>query len=362
LLLAYARLMQPLLRSSARRLRYDQACPTVESHVTRHLYFDPQELYLHLALLCISIMLSIRTACNAQWQQRRIHHMKVLRRRPMLDLVRCCALHSEVNRRQHFANYTLQADARHRENHHHITNCALHSDATHRQHNASSSTASREDLQHTTAAQEALLEESRRAVLLSELRQRHGPRIGAVALGCALSYLDLSSLAGLQLPLEPIGAITTLLGAAPAVQQALRDVRNGKVTLNVSMSVGILAALGTGETLTSSLMTLVILISEVLEELCVDTAHSRVDSVLSSLPSTATRISSDGSSQRVPLADIRIDDTVRVGAGAMVPVDGTVVQGSAYVDEATITGESLPVAKAAGAEVRRLTEHRTSIP
>jgi cation transport ATPase len=277
----------------------------------------------------------------------------------MLDLVRCCALHSDVNRRQHFANCALQVDAKHCQHHQRSASCALHSDAKH-QHSASSGTASRADAKHTTAAQEALLEESRRAVLLSELRQKHGPRIGAVALGCALSYLDLSSLVGLQLLLEPIGAITTLLGAAPAVQQALRDVRNGKVTLNVSMSVGILAALGTGETLTSSLMTLVILVSEVLEELCVDTAHSRVDSVLSSLPSTATRISTDGSSERVHLADIRIDDTVRVGAGAMVPVDGTVVQGSAYVDEATITGESLPVAKATGAEVSGLNDHNTS--
>jgi cation transport ATPase len=312
------------------------------------------------ASLCISTMLLIRTACNMQWQQRRIQH-KILHRRIAAPGHSRCSLHSEVNRRQHFAKCALQVDVIHCQHHQRSASCALHSDAKHRQHSASSGTASRE-LQHTTAAQEALLDESRRAVLLSELCKKHGPRIGAVALGCALSYLDLSSLAGLQLPLEPIGAITTLLGAAPAVQQALRDVRNGKVTLNVSMSVGLLAALGTGETLTSSLMTLVILISEVLEELCVDTAHSRVDSVLSSLPSTATRISADGSSQRVPLADIRIDDTVRVGAGAMVPVDGTVVQGSAYVDEATITGESLPVAKAAGAEVCRLTEHRTFIP
>jgi cation transport ATPase len=277
-------------------------------------------------------MLLRRTVCNIQRQQPQIQHVKILHCR-RAAAIKCCALRSNACHHQRSAT------------------CALHSDAKHHQHCASSGTASREELKHTTAAQEALLEESRRAALLTELRKKHGPRIGAVALGCALSYLDLSSLAGLHLPLEPIGAVTTLLGAAPAVQQALRDVRNGKVTLNVSMSVGILAALGTGETLTSSLMTLVILVSEVLEELCVDTAHSRVDSVLSSLPSTATRLNIDGSSERVPLADIRIDDTVRVGAGAMVPVDGTVVQGSAYVDEATITGESLPVAKATGAEV-----------
>ena len=67
-------------------------------------------------------------------------------------------------------------------------------------------------------------------------------------------------------------------------------------------------------------------------------------------PKTA-RVERDGQSVEVPLSDVRSSDIVQVRPGDRVPVDGEVVEGTSYVDESMITGEPVPVAKSAGAEV-----------
>jgi Cu+-exporting ATPase len=67
------------------------------------------------------------------------------------------------------------------------------------------------------------------------------------------------------LPFEPIGAAATLIGGYPVLKHGWADLRARRVSLSLSMSIGILAALGTGETFTSALMTLVVLLSEQLE-------------------------------------------------------------------------------------------------
>ncbi len=66
------------------------------------------------------------------------------------------------------------------------------------------------------------------------------------------------------------------------------------------------------------------------------------------LPGKVTRLKPDGSSERVPLAELAAGESVLVAHGAVVPVDGTLVEGSTLVDESLITGESVPVARQAG--------------
>ena len=68
-------------------------------------------------------------------------------------------------------------------------------------------------------------------------------------------------------------------------------------------------------------------------------------------PQTATRLAPDGSEQEIPNAEIAVGDLLLVRPGARIPVDGSVVEGQSAVDEAAITGESIPVAKASGSKV-----------
>ncbi|MGW4946494.1 heavy metal translocating P-type ATPase [Actinoplanes sp. NPDC004185] len=69
------------------------------------------------------------------------------------------------------------------------------------------------------------------------------------------------------------------------------------------------------------------------------------------LPDDAERITASGDVDRVPVGDLRVGDTVLVRSGARVPADGRIVEGSAELDESMITGESRPVARAAGDRV-----------
>ncbi|HEX7112616.1 MAG TPA: heavy metal-binding domain-containing protein, partial [Mizugakiibacter sp.] len=65
-------------------------------------------------------------------------------------------------------------------------------------------------------------------------------------------------------------------------------------------------------------------------------------------PKTARRIDADGSEHDVPVAEVRVDDVLRVRPGEKVPTDGVVLEGASHVDESMLTGEPMPVAKAAG--------------
>ncbi len=84
-------------------------------------------------------------------------------------------------------------------------------------------------------------------------------------------------------------------------------------------------------------------------------ARSRTGSAIRALlelaPATARRLREDGGEEDVPLARVRAGDRLRVRPGEKVPVDGTVLEGRSHVDESMLTGEPMPVAKAAGDSV-----------
>jgi Cu+-exporting ATPase len=73
-----------------------------------------------------------------------------------------------------------------------------------------------------------------------------------------------------------------------------------------------------------------------------------IESLLGLVPKTARRLADDGSEQDVPLADVQVGDALRVRPGEKVPVDGVVIEGGSAVDESMLTGEPMPVGKAAG--------------
>jgi heavy metal translocating P-type ATPase len=92
-------------------------------------------------------------------------------------------------------------------------------------------------------------------------------------------------------------------------------------------------------------------VSTTLEERALGRARRAVESLMALRPETALRKASDGSVAEVPAADLRVDDVVVLRPGARVPADGVIVSGRGSLDEASITGESMPVAKEPGAQV-----------
>jgi len=94
-----------------------------------------------------------------------------------------------------------------------------------------------------------------------------------------------------------------------------------------------------------------VLLGQVMELRARSRTNSAIKALLGLAPRTARRIGADGSEEDVPLEEVRIGDRLRVRPGEKIPVDGSVSEGSSSVDESMITGEPIPVTKAAGATV-----------
>ncbi len=109
----------------------------------------------------------------------------------------------------------------------------------------------------------------------------------------------------------------------------------------------------------AAVITTLVLLGEVLELRARSQTSSAVRALLGLAPNAAIRVGADGAEREVPLAEVEPGDRLRVRPGAKIPVDGVVVDGRSVVDESMITGEPIPVEKAAGAAVTAGTVNQT---
>ena len=101
----------------------------------------------------------------------------------------------------------------------------------------------------------------------------------------------------------------------------------------------------------AAVIVVLVLLGQVLELRARSRTGAAIRTLLGLAPKTAQRIDPDGTERDVPLGDIRVGDRMRVRPGERVPVDGVVLDGATSVDESMVTGEPIPVEKAAGAPV-----------
>ena len=145
------------------------------------------------------------------------------------------------------------------------------------------------------------------------------------------------------------GAIA--LGLYPLLRGGLELLwRERRIGTEVFVSVATLVAVLGGETVAGAVVMVIILIAEFIAELNTDRARASIKALIGSVPQTATRRGASGDAT-VPVAELALGDIVLVRPGEKVPVDGCVVAGEGAVNEAPITGESVPRDKAAGSPV-----------
>jgi Cu+-exporting ATPase len=101
----------------------------------------------------------------------------------------------------------------------------------------------------------------------------------------------------------------------------------------------------------AAIIVVLVLVGQVLELSARDATGGAIKALLGLAPRTAMRVGADGKDSEVAIDQIAVSDALRVRPGEKVPVDGTVIEGSGLVDESTITGEPMPVAKETGARV-----------
>jgi heavy metal translocating P-type ATPase len=147
-----------------------------------------------------------------------------------------------------------------------------------------------------------------------------------------------------------LGVVCTVIGAFPIFAEAYENIAQRRMTMELSMAIAVVAALAIREIFTALVITLFVLVAEILEHLTVGRGRRAIQGLLHLLPNTAT-VQTPNGWQDAPIDQVRAGEVVLVRPGSRIPVDGRVVAGSSFVDQAAITGESLPAEKLAGASV-----------
>src|SRR3972149_393348 len=145
------------------------------------------------------------------------------------------------------------------------------------------------------------------------------------------------------------GAATLIGGGYPA-KMGLTALRTLTPNIRTLMVVGALGAVGLGLWEEAALLVLIYSLGDVLEAYAADRVRGAVRALMGLAPKEAL-VRRDGVEVMLPLDDIRVGDTFIVKPGERLPLDGEVLSGSSYVDQAPITGESLPVSRGPGDEV-----------
>ena len=144
-----------------------------------------------------------------------------------------------------------------------------------------------------------------------------------------------------------IGIAAALIGGYPIFKEAFENIVERKMTMELSMTIALLAALAIGEFFTALVITAFVLAAEVLEGLTVGRGRKAIQSLLDYLPRTAT-VRRNGEVLEIASDQVRVGDTVIVKPGGHIPVDGIVLGGRSFVEQAAITGEAMPVEKTLG--------------
>jgi len=172
-------------------------------------------------------------------------------------------------------------------------------------------------------------------------------RIGLVAIAAAALWWRLwEPFRAVSL----IGALGLAVGGWPIYREALENLFARRMTMELSMSIAILAAAAISEFFTALVITLFVLVAEVLEHMTVARGRHAIRDLLDFLP-RAVSVRRANTVAQVDAETLAVGDAVLVNPGGRIPVDGTVISGHSFVDQARITGESLPIEKTVGASV-----------
>ncbi len=148
----------------------------------------------------------------------------------------------------------------------------------------------------------------------------------------------------------PVALAVVIIGGYPIFWSALRGLWHRQITINAVMSVGILAAAVTGEVISAALIVFFMLIARYLEGKTTGQARRAIAELAALSPKTA-RVKREGAEETIAVSALHLGDQVVVRQGEQIPIDGLVLVGQAIVNQAPITGESLPVEKTPGDEV-----------
>jgi Cd2+/Zn2+-exporting ATPase len=191
----------------------------------------------------------------------------------------------------------------------------------------------------------------------AEHQHAHGSESGGIwRLSAALALALAAELLGFLAPDTKVWQGVGLAVAAAAIWMAGFDVykkgltalRHGRLNINALMTVAVTGAFAIGQWPEAAMVMALYAIAEAIEARAVDRARNAIKRLLAMAPEEAAVRQADGSWATVPVASVVLGAVVRVRPGERVPMDGTVSAGNTSINQAPVTGESIPVDKAVG--------------
>jgi len=155
--------------------------------------------------------------------------------------------------------------------------------------------------------------------------------------------------------------IGSLILGYPIIVTAVKDLRRGNLSINELVAIAVLAAFASADYKTAGIVAFFMLTGEIIESRTAQGARDSIESLIKLTPTKARRLMKDGSEEEVAASQLAVGDVIRIRPGDNVAADGVIVSGQGSLNQATITGESLPADKKTGDEVFAGTQNLTSV-
>jgi Cd2+/Zn2+-exporting ATPase len=179
------------------------------------------------------------------------------------------------------------------------------------------------------------------------LRSRDFLRVGLGVLFALAGFLLTEFMPEYGLYGQGLILLSVAINGLPVVAGAVKGLLRKEVNVDELVSLAIVACLINGEYLTAAVVSCIMVLGSLIEELTAASARRSIEALVKVAPAHATLLE-EGGEKRVPVEKVAVGDTLVIRPGEQIPVDGQVIRGLSAVDQSAITGEALPVEKKEG--------------
>jgi len=160
---------------------------------------------------------------------------------------------------------------------------------------------------------------------------------------------------------DALAMAAALLLAVPVIMHSLKTIIHNEMHMDELVALAIVAAFATGDYVAASVVAFFLLLSELVETRSALGARAAIESLIKLTPTKASIVDAGGSEKEVNASLLKCNDVIRVRPGDNIAADGEIIKGMSSLNEATITGEALPVDKVPGMQVFAGTTNLTGV-
>ncbi len=153
---------------------------------------------------------------------------------------------------------------------------------------------------------------------------------------------------GLHWAVVALALVSILTGGLETYKKGWIAIRNGNLNMNALMAIAVTGGMAIGHWPEAAMVMFLFALAEVIEAKSLDRARNAIRGLMDLAPETTTVRQADGSWKELAAKEVAIDSVVRVGPGERIALDGAITSGRSAINQAAITGESLPRKKGEG--------------